>query len=175
MPKSLRPWIKSSLIEIKKSADGRYLLWYHEPAGGSGKSKGLVLLLIKEFDALQIDVTASNVNLAAIKSHYEKSELFRMHPIIICNIPRGKSREASKEKVYTVLEEIMDSFIDKKSGRQHVWVNDIYPHVIVTANVPPVAGFMVGRIKTFFINEKYELMPDTLTQKELDRANGKES
>lgn len=165
----MKPFQHSILNLIDQPSDGWTIHWIHEPQGGLGKSKGLVPYLEEHKGALVIDPTAARDVKAAIRSHYESSERLAERPIIFLNIPRARSHEALKPKMYATLETIQDSYLDTKSGKSHMWEDGVYPHIFVTANVKPaVDEYIVGRLKVHFINTQDELVPDHLTQRKLD-------
>ena len=162
-----RPWQRDLLNLIEPTSDGRTVFWVHEPEGGSGKSKVLVPHLEKHHGALVIQPSAKQEMLSRIKKKHDKSALFRAKPIIFINLPRAESHLVEGKVMYALIERLQDDFTPKAGGETLNW-GGVYPHVVVTANAPPDVGFIVGRLKVFFINADDRLVPDTLVQGPLD-------
>lgn len=165
-----RPFQQSILDLLAQPSNGRTIYWVWEEGGFTGKSKVMVPYLEEHYDALTIDPTATRDVLKAIKKRYDESDLFRKQPIVFLNTPYAERAEAKKPKMYDTLEKLQDTFLDTKTGRSHAWMNGVFPHVIVFANVPPACDppLIIGRLKVHHISSQFELEEDTITQKKID-------
>ena len=156
------PFQHDILEIIGGDASDRAIYWIYSMQGECGKSY-LAKWLVQEHGALVINAQTTRNTYETIIKQVASSTLFAEKPIIIVDLPRAASSQATKDKLYSTLEAIQGT-IPGTDG----WSTT--PHVLVFANTEPdITKLSADRLRVYLVTCDSKLVKATHIHNMIDQ------
>lgn len=124
-----RPWQQDLYEELKQKPDDRRILWYFDPAGGSGKT-----LFTKHMGKYKGAFVSTKANVYHVATSID--EFIKKNGNSILIVIFNFTRQQECHNVYQALEELKDGLVTSEKYKGKTTFFDS-PHVVVFANYMP--------------------------------------